>query len=233
MTQQDVITQWVPVGLSADLDPQTAYRAVIGTQDLAVWRGQDSKARVWENRCPHRGMRLSFGFVRENLLTCLYHGWAFDGKGSCAKIPAHPDLVPPRSITVNRFACVESAGMIWTAPGDTQIAAPAYSGRWTGCRSLEVRSSPDQVVAALSGEADALTGFTIISVRTAENTAENTVQVNVEENYGVLALLIGMQLVSPGQVMLHASVLWSDQPGDMKPVNRMLRHLRMTLESNV
>jgi Rieske [2Fe-2S] domain len=31
---------------------------------VVVWRGQDGKVHAWEDWCPHRGMRLSFGFAR-------------------------------------------------------------------------------------------------------------------------------------------------------------------------
>ena len=63
---------------------------------------------VWEDRCPHRGMRLSMGFVRSDRIACLYHGWQYGTDGHCLYIPAHPrdpgaaddrDLAPylPRS----------------------------------------------------------------------------------------------------------------------------------------
>ena len=41
-------------------------------------------------------MRLSHGFVRSEKLACIFHGWQYDGAGSCVGIPAHPDLAPPK-----------------------------------------------------------------------------------------------------------------------------------------
>ena len=34
---------------------------------MVLWRGLDGTPYALEDRCPHRGMRLSFGFVRGNL----------------------------------------------------------------------------------------------------------------------------------------------------------------------
>ena len=65
-----------------------------------MWRDSDGVAHVWEDRCPHRGMRLSLGFVRGDQIACLYHGWRYDAAGQCRYIPAHPQLTPPETIRV-------------------------------------------------------------------------------------------------------------------------------------
>ena len=93
---------WSPVGMSEALPRGGVIRVVVNEQDVVVWRGNDGSVRAWENRCPHRGMRLSYGFVRGNRLTCLSHGWGYDGQGSFVSIPAHPALTPPKTIKVNR-----------------------------------------------------------------------------------------------------------------------------------
>jgi nitrite reductase/ring-hydroxylating ferredoxin subunit len=143
------IKQWVPIGLSAGLSPGAVQRSLIHSCDLAVWRGVDSTVRAWENRCPHRGMRLSFGFVRENKLTCIYHGWAYDGDGACARIPAHPSLVPPKTITVGKFLCAENNGLIWFAAEGVTAPTPSAEGTWIACRSIAIEAPAASVVEAL------------------------------------------------------------------------------------
>lgn len=99
-------------------------RATVGAQDLVVWRAGNGEIAAWDNRCPHRGMALSHGFVRGNHLACLYHGWHYDGAGACSYIPAHPDLEPPATIRAARFSVQEAGGVIWVrtdgaaTPGD-------------------------------------------------------------------------------------------------------------------
>jgi len=81
-------------------------------------------------------MRLSYGIVRENRLTCLYHGWTYAGDGTCSSIPAHPDLAPPKSICVPRYKCSEAGGIIWVAQEAEPSDPPAFDGEWSPCRSL-------------------------------------------------------------------------------------------------
>lgn len=107
------LEEWTPVALSSDLPIGGVLRTVVDEQDLAVWRSRSGKVRAWDNRCPHRGMRLSFGFVRGESLTCIYHGWQYGTEGVCHYIPAHPDLTPPETLCVNAFACSENNGLIW------------------------------------------------------------------------------------------------------------------------
>lgn len=75
------MTNWVPIALGKDVPAGTTRSAMLEDRALVIWRGADGEAHVWEDRCPHRGMRLSFGFVRENALNCLYHGWQY-GSGA-------------------------------------------------------------------------------------------------------------------------------------------------------
>lgn len=109
---------WTPVALSSDLPKGGVLRAVVEGQDLAVWRSRSGAVRAWDNRCPHRGMRLSFGFVRGESLTCIYHGWQYGTDGTCRYIPAHPDLEPPKTLRTTAFACADHAGLIWASLSD-------------------------------------------------------------------------------------------------------------------
>lgn len=104
-----------PVGLTRDLPPGRAMRATVDGKDVVVWRGTSGRVAAWNNRCPHRGMALSHGFVRGDALACLYHGWHFDGSGACRHIPAHPDLDPPKTIHTERYGVVEAGGVIWVS----------------------------------------------------------------------------------------------------------------------
>lgn len=138
------------MALSEGLKPGGVMRAVIGDTDIVVWRTADGQANAWNNRCPHRGMRLSFGFVRGDRLACLYHGWQFGPDSVCRYIPAHPDLVPPDTITATVYRVVESGGVIWVSlldSGEPDIADVTAAP----VRSIAVDAGVDQVRAALTG----------------------------------------------------------------------------------
>jgi hypothetical protein len=93
-------------------------------------------------------MRLSHGFVRGEMLACLYHGWHFASGGRCARIPAHPDLEPPGTIHAEVHGAAERGGVIWAAPG-SDPAPPAMPEGLTPVRSLAVDAPEGAVRRAL------------------------------------------------------------------------------------
>lgn len=111
----DALDGWTVVALASDLPKGGVLRTVVEDRDLAVWRSRSGAVRAWDNRCPHRGMRLSYGFVRGESLTCIYHGWRYGTDGVCHYIPAHPDLKPPATLCTTAFACIEQGGLIWAS----------------------------------------------------------------------------------------------------------------------
>lgn len=115
---------WHPVALSASVEPGSSAGTRLAGGELVVWRDNNGAAHVWEDRCPHRGMKLSFGFVRGDHIACLYHGWQYDTAGQCRYIPAHPGLEVPKTITVSVRRAREAAGMIWTALEEEAGASP-------------------------------------------------------------------------------------------------------------
>jgi nitrite reductase/ring-hydroxylating ferredoxin subunit len=140
------------VALARDIEPAMASGTRLLGRELVVWRDSAGASAVWEDRCPHRGMRLSFGFVRGETLACLYHGWRFDAEGRCRLIPAHPDLDVPRTIQATRHASREALGMIWTFD-DASDAAPAPFDHGdvpvVPVRSLAIAAPMGPVLAAL------------------------------------------------------------------------------------
>ena len=69
---------------------------------------------AWENRCPHRGVRLSIGTNLGHALKCRYHGWTYEsGSARCIAIPCHPRLTPAAAIRVRAYPCMERRGHVW------------------------------------------------------------------------------------------------------------------------
>lgn len=117
-------------------------RAQVGGQDVVVWRGASGALSAWNNRCPHRGMALSHGFVRGDQLACLYHGWHFEQSGHCALIPAHPDLEPPQTIKTIRYWVTEAHGVIWVDT-DGAAAVPPIDAALHPLRMVHVAAGAD------------------------------------------------------------------------------------------
>jgi nitrite reductase/ring-hydroxylating ferredoxin subunit len=139
---------WTAVSLASDLPERVVMAAQCGDAEIAVWRSASGQLAAWADRCPHRGMRLSHGFVRGEALNCIYHGWTYGADGGCKRIPAHPDLVPPATIKAVRFACVQAQGLVWVAPLGTDAPLPDLD-RLSPVRSLAVDAAADRLAAVL------------------------------------------------------------------------------------
>ena len=139
-----------PVALSPDLPAGGVIRTMVDGQDLAVWRSRSGQVRAWDNRCPHRGMRFSFGFVRGESLTCIYHGWQYGIDGICHTIPAHPDLTPPSTLSVIALTAVEQGGLIWVSPDKADHQdMPYIEDEAEPLRSLTINQSAGAVASLL------------------------------------------------------------------------------------
>lgn len=121
----ETLRDWIPVALSADLPAATVIPAHTPSGILALWRSASGKLTALADRCPHRGMRLSYGFVRGEALSCIYHGWSYGQTGQCQRIPAHPELTPPAAIKAPSYSVEERNGVIWIAFEPPEAPPPA------------------------------------------------------------------------------------------------------------
>ena len=138
-------TPWQPVLASAALragGPPVATR-LLG-RDLALWRSADGAVQAWDDRCPHRSVRLSMGTVHGDRLVCAYHGWAWQaGSGQCVEVPALPHQPVPGHMRVGVRPVQEQGGLVWVAADDVAgpltMASHASDGPWQWLRSVGVR----------------------------------------------------------------------------------------------
>lgn len=194
---------WIAVGLKEDVPPGIVIPARIDATELAVWCSPSGVYHAWSDRCPHRGMRLSHGFVRGDSLACIYHGWQYDEAGTCQYIPAHPRLTPPDTICVPTYACTEVGGVIWASLDKPDASPPDLAGR-RAIRSMAIHRAAEELSAYFgSGSA------TIIEIGT-----DNDV-------------LIAVQPCSGDHCVIHALAARTSDPKD---VSRWLEDLRQTLE---
>jgi len=144
---------WAPVALSSDLPPGTVIPAWTSAGPIALWRSQSGRATASSDRCPHRGMRLSHGFVRGEALSCIYHGWSYSLSGGCIRIPAHPDLVPPETIRVAVQQIEETGGILWAAVGQATTQPPQLD-ELVPLRSLSVEADVAAIEVATGVKVD-------------------------------------------------------------------------------
>lgn len=220
MQSTELEAGWFPAGLQNHVLPKTAGRIMIGDKDIALWRGEDGQIRAWENRCPHRGMRLSYGIVRGNTLTCLYHGWSYDGTGGCAGIPAHPDLTPPKTIRTKVYRAADSGGMIWVANPEEATEVPAIDGAWAPNRSIHVDVAPANIAALTEGIGAELQS------KTTDHAAILRVP-NIEED-----ILVAFLDMKEHGAMIHTAVPAKATEAVAIAVSKLSTHLRQVFKAS-
>lgn len=120
---------WYVVAASPQVGCERVTLGMLFDQELAVWRGRSGVVQVWDNRCPHRSVRLTLGRVVDDELACRYHGWRYGRDGRCSTIPAHPGAAPPPAACVPTYAAQESGGLIWARLDDRPEAPPPPTPR--------------------------------------------------------------------------------------------------------
>ena len=154
--EEGLRSRWFPVARVEEVVPRHVVQAQLLGQEIALWRDDAGRVNAWENRCPHRGVRLSIGINDGKQLRCQYHGWRYaSGSGQCTFIPAHPNQKPANVIRIKRFAVVERYGFIWVslAEGADPAEVPMLGlNGWTTLRSIFMAAPAAALARALTGE---------------------------------------------------------------------------------
>lgn len=119
---------WHPVLRVADLGGAPVQVTLLG-EAWAVVR-LDGEVVAYADRCPHRLAPLSAGHVDvvdgAEVLRCGYHGWCFEGSGTCTAIPALGPgaTLPPRSHATTPAGVAVHLGLVWIAPEEPRAPLP-------------------------------------------------------------------------------------------------------------
>ncbi len=138
---------WYAVVASRDLGPGAIVPVVLNGERLVIWRSAAGQANAWSDRCPHRGMRLSFGAVHQETLICPYHGWTFGDDAYCVRIPAHPGVSPSRAARARVYPVVETSNYVWVCLGEPSTAAPSEEPGDSAVRSIHFPNKMEYVIA--------------------------------------------------------------------------------------
>ena len=132
---------WHVVASATSLAPATLQALRLLGKDLVLWRSASNAVQVWEDRCPHRSVRLSNGRVVENTLVCPYHGMAYGTNGRCLHVPAHPDYVPPKQACVQTFPVQIRYGLVFVCLGANPGTIPSFP-EWEDATFVKGLSGP-------------------------------------------------------------------------------------------
>ncbi len=106
-----MMDHWFPVEWSHKVRKKPRGIVLNGTP-LVLFRA-NRDIQVLSDRCPHRGAPLSKGSVKEGCITCPYHGWRFDGNGTCRLIPGLNCYSSKEIHRAQAYKAEEKYGLIW------------------------------------------------------------------------------------------------------------------------
>jgi len=119
----------------------------------------DGEVVAFPDRCPHRNARLSDGTVVRppgsggSRIECPYHGWQFDGAGTCAFVPAlGPGATVPPTAHLPATRVQVRYGIVWVAPEEPvcsipdipEFDDPGLQVMWVPC--TDIRATAGQFV---------------------------------------------------------------------------------------
>lgn len=137
---QILVNDWHPVATVAELAEKKVLGVRLLNEDIVLWQNGDH-ILAWQDLCIHRGTRLSLGRVEGECLVCPYHGWTYNDKGNCVRIPAHPNQQPPQKARVKVYRTQEKYGAVWVSLGNPQRNLPHYP-EWNDPTFRSVVSGP-------------------------------------------------------------------------------------------
>ena len=120
---------WYATGLARDFAPGQMRRHMLLGEPVVVGRMQDGMWFALRDICPHRGVPLSAGKLKDGTVECPYHGWRFRADGVCAAIPslAPGQDLDPEKIRVRNYPVREQDGLIWIYVAQNPGTPPATS----------------------------------------------------------------------------------------------------------
>jgi nitrite reductase/ring-hydroxylating ferredoxin subunit len=227
-TDEVLLEAWFPIAASYDVPKRHVFHGQLLGQELAVWRDDEDWVNVWENRCLHRGVRLSIGLNLGMELKCQYHGWRYSSRNAgCTYIPAHPADAPPRLIHNTIYKGVERHGLVWSSlraagkePPPLYVVGPTLT-----LRSIPVSASAPRVAEALMEYRFAPNDDLATDLHTVEMSVApaDPFMLNAQSRTlnAKTPLMLIVQPVEQRRSIIHGII-----PGDVDPQARMsvLRH---------
>lgn len=229
---------WFPLLRSTELPFRHVAHAQLYGYELAVWRDDAGAVNVWENRCPHRGLRLTIGTNTGSDLQCRYHGWSFEsGDGGCTFVPAHRDDSEPSKACALTLPTYEKNGFVWAAfaPETAEPEALSYDETTAvTLRSVVMPAGLDKVSAALLAyryAPQAATEDVLAGRAQVHQASPYALTLSVSASAATVAVQFHLTPVSSNKTIVHAQVTGdASAPGMVRAHHAfLLDQIRRTL----
>ena len=122
------------------IDGRLLARTILD-QPILLYKGDSGRAVALDDRCCHRGARLSKGRLEGDCVRCMYHGLKFDGSGACVQIPGQDTV--PKGMGVRSYPVIERDSLVWIWMGEASQADESLIVDFPYLREPGWRGVPD------------------------------------------------------------------------------------------
>ncbi|HUT48532.1 MAG TPA: aromatic ring-hydroxylating dioxygenase subunit alpha [Alphaproteobacteria bacterium] len=123
LVNQGLRNRWYPVAPSWQVGTRPIGVTRLG-QNIVIWRDTDGSPHALEDRCPHRGARLSLGWNLGDRLACWYHGIEVGGDGEVKTVPAVEGCPLEGTKPIVSYPVREIGGAVFAYFGDAAHPEP-------------------------------------------------------------------------------------------------------------
>mgnify|MGYP001793673040 CR=1 FL=1 len=118
-----LLNHWHPTIKSSQLKRKPVVFQLCN-EEIVLFSTANGEIAALKNRCPHRGKRLSQGWVENDEIVCPYHAWRYaaDGQGFS---PSTPKLKP----CVSSFSVTQRYGIIWVKAANSSAEFPELNNQ--------------------------------------------------------------------------------------------------------
>ncbi|MBX9693855.1 MAG: aromatic ring-hydroxylating dioxygenase subunit alpha [Cyanobacteria bacterium] len=114
---------WYVVASSDEIGKKP-FSASLFSKRFVLWRDSANRLHMHSDACPHRSASLSLGEVTDDCITCPFHGFSFDSKGSCSFVPETGNPAP--NLKLETHAVIERDGFVWLKRGEGLPDSPPW-----------------------------------------------------------------------------------------------------------
>ena len=113
-----IYNDWYCAGFGPEFSRTLLKRKLLG-RDLVFYRTTEGEVVALEDRCAHRSFPLSAGRLVNDEIVCAYHGFCYDRRGDCVKVPSQER--PPK-VGVRHYPVREIGRIVWIWMGDPALS---------------------------------------------------------------------------------------------------------------
>jgi phenylpropionate dioxygenase-like ring-hydroxylating dioxygenase large terminal subunit len=104
---------WYPIGQKNEFKYEKSVKITIRDVDYVVWKDKNNKYYCLRNACSHQGASLANGEIKNNCISCPYHGYIFDGEnGKLNSIPFY-ETKENDLYNMNAYKIIEKNGIVY------------------------------------------------------------------------------------------------------------------------